>query len=264
MTALTPDAVLRLIRDEVVAALGAVGASASRCTIVDDFGLQLSSDLMIQVRPAGGTNELPNVGIGLVTERVEIVTWVREYKDEGGKLTLAIAGASNRSLLRKVGIALGALINNTLDDRLVVCLKFISNGAVRRDPKVPNYIGQPKIFSYSYEPDYSVAGSATSVYMGFDDAQPDDVDELTSMMLGDDTLLDRGIDDDPNYVWCLATYATLVFRSNLGVQPFYSPASEPPDGPACGTVTIAGVQFNRFRSAYPTAATEVTYSASLV
>lgn len=249
----SPDTVYRALRSAIVDRLALEPASASRVAIVVEPNLDASDEWFIQISGIGGLQDFPRSGLTLQSDRVAVTVWLRQLKDPGGKASNVIAATDG--LLAKSRAALESLQGSTLGGILTVPLRLLTNGKPREAPRAKGFTAIEWQFGMSYE-----MGYASSYHFGWSATQPADGTGFTEASLGQRIPFSRVPTTDA-YLWALvpSTAGDVTFLGEAGLTPFYSDQDEPPSGPACGTVTIGGITYRRWRAPYQTSATEATY-----
>lgn len=249
----TADEVYRRVRDLIGEALDAEGLSTGLVSLVEEPNLDLASSFFIQVRPAGGVLGFSRAGQSLVDDQIEVTTWIRSSRDPAGKDDHRLA-ADGEGVLSRTALVRGVLQNSTLDDLLAVPLRQIRTSAPRKSTRAPNYVSVTDVFACSYDV------AAGRVFLGWSATPPVSVTAMSGAQVEAATSISRD-EGGEKYLWCLSpqSLGDLFFWHEGGRGVWYSDENEPPSGPSCGTVTISGVVYRRFRSPYPTHGQSATY-----
>jgi hypothetical protein len=258
----TQDAVHRALRQRLITTLG---IPASRVYLIGEPAFAEAMDFAVQLSPvaAGATNEFNRSGLGFITERFAVTTYVRHASDNDIKQSRMIAGIDKGVMARQADVR-RALIQDTLDGLLQVAIRLVSSGPVRTEPRSSNYMAATDIFVCSYALPWPVAGIFR---YGFSATQP------TWAGLTEEVNFSNSVKyvatanrqaTTPAYLW-FAIPADLhamgvTIRTAQGLEPFYRTGFLPPDGPAVGSFVQDGVTYQWYRRAYTTTATSLSYS----
>jgi hypothetical protein len=251
----TPDDIYRTIVAKVGAGLSAIGVASNRVSLTDFPRLEPGSDFFVQVRASGGPFRVPRQNSGLVRERVEVTTWVRQALDPSVEQSIAFTREGG-SVLSRVDVSRVALQGSYLDALLEVPLRLVSVGAPVVAPGGDGAVRVTDIYECEYE-----WGSPYQLRLVWSATAPTTLVGATVANLDQSVSVDRTSGAD-QYVWCLqpVTGGPLGFWGEGGrALDWYSNTNEPPSGPACGTVTIGGIVYRRWRSPYPSAALSAVY-----
>jgi hypothetical protein len=261
----TQDQVLRSIRDELISA---TGLPSSRVYLTADPVFTEAMDFAIQVSPiaSGATNEFNRSGLGFVTERFAVTTFVRSVSDNTNKQDRQLAGI-DRGVIARQSLIRKALIQNNLSGLLQVDIRFVSSGPVRIEPRSEAYLSATDIFVCSYAIPWPVAGQFR---FGWDDGTPNWTD-LSAGEIHYDGKINLSVTASANPMGPAPIYLWFAFPSDLhslgitlrtpaGIEPFYRTGFLPPSGPSVGTLVEDGVTYQLYRRAYPTTASSLTYT----
>jgi hypothetical protein len=261
----TQDMVMRAIRARLVSVLG---IPESRVYLATEPTFAEYMDFAIQITPitAGAQNELNRVGLGFVTERFAVTCFVRVASDNSVKASRQIAGVEKGVLARCQQVR-AALIQNNLAGLLQIAMRFVSSGAVRRNPTAQNFASSTDIFVCSYAMPWPIAGKFRG---GSDDGAPnwEDLEEGETLVSGSvDVTRTYQVQQSqaPVYLWFLIPEDMhnlgVEFSTDSGIEQFYSVDFPPPSGASLGPSTIVedGVTYYIYRRAWPTTAASLTY-----
>ncbi len=266
MNIATQSQVLRAVRDRIVSILG---IPESRVYLTREPLFTEAMDFAIQISPiaVGATNEFNRSGLGFVTERFNITTFVRTGSDNDIKQTRQLTGVDHGVLFRQDSIR-RALIQHDLGGVLTVPIRFVSSGPVREEPKAKFYLSATDTFICSYALAWPVAGVFR---YGWRATQPTWAQLSVDRAFANSTKYSittpsRGASPPSEYLW-FAFPADLhsmgvTIRTAAGLEPFYRTGFPPPSGPAIGTIVEGGVTYHLYRRAFPTVASSLTYEVS--
>lgn len=261
MIRVTQDRVHREIRQRLVSMLG---LPESRVYLTTEPKFTEAMDFVVQVSPisAGATNEFNRSGLGFITERFAVTTFVRNASDNDIKQSRQIAGEERGVLARQADVR-AALIQHSLGGILQVDIRLVSSGPIRTEPRSGNYLMATDVFICSYATPWPVSGLLRS---GFRATAP------TWAQLGNEVNADGKIaytqtytrlSSTPEYFWFavpdeMHQRGTRIFTAE-GEEQFYRTGFPAPSGPAAGTITQDSVLYHLYRRAYPTTALALTY-----
>jgi hypothetical protein len=259
----TQAQVLRAIRQRLIDTLG---LPESRVYLTNDPVFAEGMDFVVQISPiaVGATNELNRAGLGFVTERFSVTTFVRTASDNDVKKNRQLTGESHGVLYRQTAIR-QALIQHDLGGMLAVPIRFVSSGPVKEEPRTQMYLAATDVFICSYALAWPVAGIFR---FGWRSTQPTWAQLSEERSYANSTRYSittptRSGTPASEYLW-FAFPAELhslgvEIRTAAGLEPFYRTGFPPPSGPAIGTLTQAGVTYHLYRRAFPTTAASLTY-----
>lgn len=245
-----------------------LGLPESRVYLTNEPKFTEAMDFVVQVSPiaSGSTNEMNRTGLGFITERFAVTTFVRTASDNDIKQSRQLAGETH-GVIDRQGAIRAALIQHDLDGILQVSIRFVSSGPVRIEPRAQLHLSATDIFVCSYAIAWPVAGT---IQFGYSETQPawgDLGNELFhngSLNLRTSVVRDVG---SSSYAWFLIPQDIhdrgVTFRTAQGVEPFYHSGFPAPSGPATGTLVEGGVTYHRYRRAYPTSATNLSYGLEI-
>lgn len=262
----TQDQVHRALRTRLITTLG---LPESRVYLTQEPRFTEAMDFAIQISPiaVGATNEMNRTGLGLMTERFSVTTFVRTGSDNDFKQSRQLAGVDHGVLNRQAAIR-RALIQHDLGGMLLVAIRFVSSGPIRQDMRAQNYLCATDTFVCSYALAWPVAGRFR---YGWRATQPTWAQLSEERSYANDT--DYTIVTTPRtgspaseYLW-FAFPAELhslgvTIATNAGLEPFYRTGFPPPSGPSIGTIVEDGVTYHLYRRAWPTVAASLTYEVS--
>lgn len=260
----TQDAVLRAIRQRLITVLG---LPESRVYLTQEPSFTEAMDFAIQISPiaAGATNEFNRSGLGFVTERLAVTTFVRSASDNTNKQSRQLAGL-DRGVINRQNDVRRALIQHDLDGLLQVAMRFVSSGPIRIEPRSDLYLSATDIFVCSYAMAWPVAGKFR---YGWSDGTPawEDMEfeqEYRNSVRYTATVSSNPIGPSPIYAWFLFPTELhnlgVTLKTPAGIEPFYRTGFTPPSGPSIGTLVNDGITYYIYRRAYPTTAASLTYT----
>lgn len=261
MIVITQAQLYRALRARLVDALA---MPESRVYLTNEPRFTEAMDFVVQISPvaAGATNEMNRTGLGFVTERFAVTTFVRTASDNDIKQSRQIAG-EDHGVIERQGAIRSALIQNYLEGILQVPIRFVSSGPVRLEPRAQLHLSATDIFICSYAIGWPVSGT---MKFGYSQTQPAWGDlsgqNFHNGSLDFTTSVTR-TSTSSAYAWFLIPQSIhergVMMKTPQGVEPFYHVGFPPPSGPATGTVVDGGVTYYRYRRAYPTTATNLSY-----
>ena len=266
MNVATQAQVLRAIRQRIADSLG---VPESRVYITHEPSFSEALDFIVQVSPLGGgaTNEFNRSGLGFVTERFSVTTFVRTGSDNDRRKTRQMTGADHGVIARQHPIR-QCLIQETLGGMLQVAIRFVSSGPIVEEPRSKNYMRGTDIFVCSYAMPWPVAGKFR---FGWSATQPTWAalsEERSYANTTDYTIItpSRGVSPASEYLWFAFPQELhslgVTIRTAAGLEPFYRTGFPPPSGPAIGTTVQGGTTYHLYRRAFPTVASSPTYEVS--
>lgn len=266
----TQDQVLRAVRTRIVST---TGLPESRAYLVSEPVFAEAMDFAIQISPiaSGATNEMNRTGLGFITERFAVTTFVRSVSDNTVKQNRQLAGVDRGVIARQNQIR-QSLIQNDLGGLLQVPIRFVSSGPVRVEPRSESYISATDIFVCSYAHPWPVAGKFR---YGWKITQPIWSDLLagenqyvgsTSYAITATRSATGGGIAASAYLWFAFPQELhslgIAIRNAAGLEPFYRTGFPPPNGPAIGTLVSDGVTYQLYRRAYPTVSISLPYTVT--
>lgn len=261
MIVITQAQLYRALRARLVDALA---LPESRVYLTNEPRFTEAMDFVVQISPlaAGATNEMNRTGLGFVTERFAVTTFVRTASDNDIKQSRQLAG-EDHGVIERQGAIRSALIQNELGGILQVPIRFVSSGPVRLEPRAQLHLSATDVFVCSYALAWPVAGAMKFGYSATQPAWGDLPSEsFHNGSLNFTTSVNRS-GASSAYAWFLIPQDIhargVTFRTAQGIEPFYHSGFLPPSGPATGTVVQDGVTYYRYRRAYPTTATSLSY-----
>jgi len=266
MNVSTQATVLRAIRQRIQTVLG---IPESRVYIVSDPSFAEGMDFVVQVQPLGGgaTSEFNRSGLGFVTERFAVTTFVRTGSDNDVKKTRQITGTDHGAVARQQDIR-RALIQHDLGGILAVPIRFVSSGPIVEEPRSRLYLRATDIYVCSYALPWPVAGSFR---FGWRATQPTwaqlseerSYSNSTKYTISTPT---RTGSPASEYLWFAFPQELhslgVTIRNTAGLEPFYRTGFLPPSGPAVSTLVEGGVTYYLYRRPFPTVAATLTYQVS--
>lgn len=267
----TQDQVYRAVRERLKTVLG---LPDSRVYLSQEPVFAEAMDFAVQITPlsGGAQNELNRTGLGFVTERFAVTTIVRVASDNSVKASRLIAG-DDKGVITRASEVRKALIQHGLTGLLRIDIRFVSSGAVRRNPVAPNFAMMTDVYVCSYALPWPIVGQFVA---GWDDGTPTfpDLDDLTvnynNTVVHTVTVTGNPIGPAPIYLWFAFPEDMhnrgIVISTPAGVEPFYRLGFPPPSGPSLGTGIIveSGVTYYLYRRAYPTTAPSLTYTITAI
>lgn len=270
MNIATQDQVLRAVRSRLVSALG---LPESRVYLVSEPVFAEAMDFAVQISPiaSGATSEMNRTGLGFVTERFAVTTFVRSVSDNSVKQNRQLAGI-DRGVLSRQSDVRKALIQHELDGLLQVAIRFVSSGPVRLEPRSESYLSATDIFVCSYAIPWPVAGKFR---YGWKATQPTWADlaayensyvNSTRYTVSPTRPSTGGGIAASEYLWFAFPDELhslgISIRNAAGLEPFYRTGFTPPSGPAIGTIVQDGITYHLYRRAWPTVSTSLVYTVS--
>lgn len=266
MNLATQSQVLLAIRSRLVQT---IGVPESRVYLTSEPRFTEAMDYAIQISPiaVGATSELNRTGLGFVTERFSVTTFVRTASDNDFKQSRTLAGTDRGVLFRQTEIR-KALIQHDLGGLLQIPIRFVSSGPVRQEPRSQLYMSATDVFICSYALAWPVAGLFR---YGWNAATPTWAQLTTERSFQNSTKYSittptRGVNPASEYLW-FAFPSDLhslgvEIRTTAGLEPFYRTGFTPPSGPSIGTLSEGGVTYHLYRRAFPTVASTLSYQVS--
>lgn len=250
----TPDDVYRAISDRIGTALTENGIASNRVAVTERPSNAIGADVFVQVRPAGGQFTVPAHGMGLTRERVEVTTWIHQTLDPGVDQSIQLSRESD-SILSRIDITRDALRGTYLDGLLETPLRIVSMGSPASGSGGDGSIRVTDVYVCDYE-----YGNPAALRLVWSSTAPSSLTGATVANLNEAVQLNR-VETGSKYIWCLqkSTGGDLGFWHEGGRVEFYSDTNEPPSGPACGTVSIGGVTYRRWRSPYASSGLSAVY-----
>jgi hypothetical protein len=257
----TQDQVYRALRQRLVDSLD---LPESRVYLTQEPKFTEAMDFAVQISPiaAGAQNDYNRSGLGFITERFSVTTFVRTASDNDFKQSRQLAGLDHGVLMRQAKIR-KVLIQDLLDGLLQVAIRFVSSGPIRQEPRAQLYISSTDVFTCSYATPWPYAGSFK---YGFKATQPAWTD-LTGVnnYRGkiDLTLTKVRSTSDSEYFWFAFPQELhdlgVQIKTTAGLEPFYRTGFPSDSGPSIGTIVEDGVTYQLYRRAYPTVSSSLTY-----
>jgi len=258
---ITQDVLYRALRTRLTTELN---LPESRVYLTNEPKFTEAMDFVIQISPiaAGATNEMNRTGLGFVTERFAVTTFVRTASDNDFKQSRQLAGEGHGILARQVDVR-KALIQQYLDGILQVAIRWVSSGPVRLEPRAQLHLSATDVFVCSYAMPWPYSGLFRYGYSATQPAWGDLTGELQhNSSLNFETPVTRTASTSA-YAWFLIPEELhdrgITIKTAEGLEPFYNSDFPPPSGPATGTLVQDGVTYYRYRRAYPTTATALNY-----
>lgn len=258
----TQDTVYREIRRRLVDSLN---LPYSRVYLTSEPQFTEAMDFALQITPiaGGSTNEFNKSGLGFITEKFAVTTFVRTASDNDIKQSRQLAGLDHGVLNRQADVR-SALIQQTLDGLLTVAIRFVSSGPVRQEPRASVYLSSTDVYVCSYALPWPVAGKFR---YGFSATKPtwatltNEFDFANSIRY--DATATRLVTTS-QYLWFAFPQSIhdlgVTLSTPAGVEPFYRTGFLPPSGPGVGPLVESGVTYQLYRRAYPTTALSLAYS----
>lgn len=261
MIVITQDVLYRALRSRLVSELG---LPESRVYLTSEPKFTEAMDLVIQISPiaAGATGEMNRTGLGFVTERFAVTTFVRTASDNDIKQSRQLAGEGHGVLARQIAVR-KALIQQYLGGILQVAIRWVSSGPIRIEPRAQLHLSATDVFVCSYAMPWPYSGLFK---YGFSPTQPAWVDldgELQHNSSLNFQITVNRTESTSSYVWLMVPEDIhnrgLTISTEEGLEPFYHDDFPPPSGPSTGTLVHDDVTYYRYRRAYPTTATTLNY-----
>ena len=266
MNLATQAQVLAAVRSRLVST---IGIPLSRVYLTSEPRFAEAMDFAIQISPiaVGMQNEMNRTGLGFVTERFSVTTFVRTASDNDIKQSRQLVGTDHGVLFRQTAIR-KALIQHDLGGMLQIPIRFVSSGPIRQEPKAKHYMSATDVFVCSYALAWPVAGLFR---YGWNASTPSwaqlsverSFQNTTSYSIATPS---RGANPPSEYLWFAFPddlhSMGVTIRTTAGLEPFYRTGFAPPAGPSIGTISEYGVTYHLYRRAFPTVASILNYQVN--
>ena len=260
MILLTQDQFLRAVQQRLMTALD---LPESRVYLTQEPNFPEAVDYAVQISPisSGAQNEMNRVGLGFVTERFAVTSLVRSASDYANKQNRQLAGVDRGVVFRQSQVR-AALIQNDLDGKLQVDIRFVSSGPIKTDPRQDAYIMMTDVYVASYATPWPVAGrfrygwSVTTPTWATLLNEANFINDVTYTATG-------GGNAVVSYFWFAFPQELhnlgVTISTAVGVEPFYNDGFPPLSGPSVGNFVEDGVTYFLYRRGWSSSSPSLTY-----